>query len=170
MTAFSDFVPEEEGLVVRLAARPTDYAAANELRHHVFCIEQGLFTDDRDENDEIATTLVALSAHEVIGTVRIHEAQPGIWFGSRLAVAKPWRRRAGAGAGLIRLAVSTAHGRGCRRFLAHVQEQNIAFFEGLHWRQTQTTLIQGAVHSLMEADLDHYPPIAPWRDQSHGQP
>ena len=35
---------------------------------------------------------------------------------------------------LIRLAVCSAHARGCRRFLAHVQAQNAPMFQRLHWR------------------------------------
>ena len=94
----------------------------------VFCDEQRIFAgDDRDDIDDYATTIVALSIvrasppTSVVGTVRIHEAEPGIWWGSRLAVAPGYRRIGAIGTSLIRLAVCSAHALGCRRFLAHVQ-------------------------------------------------
>ncbi|MFP3534813.1 GNAT family N-acetyltransferase, partial [Burkholderia sp. SIMBA_042] len=64
----------------------------------------------------------------VVGTVRIHESEPSVWFGSRLAVHDAFRGHSRIGATLIRLAVSSAHALGCRRFLAHVQSQNVPLF------------------------------------------
>jgi putative N-acetyltransferase (TIGR04045 family) len=149
------------GFHVGLATAPAHLAAAYALRRQVFCHEQRLFVDDQDSIDAQSSTIVALADSDaVIGTVRIHEAEPTLWFGSRLAVAPAWRRRAGLGAALIRAAVSTAHARGCRRFLAHVQVQNVAMFEALHWRALETCTLHGLQHSLMQADLAYYPPAA----------
>jgi putative N-acetyltransferase (TIGR04045 family) len=64
------------------------------------------------------------------------------------------------GAALIRLAVSSAHARGCRRFLAHVQSQNALLFQRLHWRTLEIIELHGRPHHRMEADLDSYPPFA----------
>jgi len=151
--------PAQGVFLVGLAASPAHQAAAHGLRHQVFCVEQQLFENDRDAIDAFATTIVACTdANEVIGTVRIHEREPHLWFGSRLAVAAGWRRRAGLGAALIRAAVGTAHARGCRRFLAHVQAQNVRLFESLHWRSLETFTLHGAPHCLMQADLAQYPP------------
>ncbi|MET1115930.1 MAG: EAL domain-containing protein, partial [Comamonas sp.] len=47
----------------------------------------------------------------------------GEWWGSRLAVARAFRGTAALGAGLIQVAVASAHARGCTRFLAHVQDR-----------------------------------------------
>jgi putative N-acetyltransferase (TIGR04045 family) len=159
---------ETGGFHIGLAAKPAHLAGAHALRHQIFCLEQQLFTNDRDGIDAISNTIVALGDGDaVVGTVRIHEAEPGLWFGSRLAVARAWRRRAGLGAGLIRAAVCTAHARGCRRFLAHVQVQNVAMFETLHWRALETCTLHGRHHALMQADLAHYPPAA-WPEASAG--
>ena len=95
------------------------------LRRQVFCTEQGLFGgrdgDDRDaiDADPSLHTLVALSvlageADQMVGTVRIHEASPGLWWGSRLAVRRAFRQSSALGTELIRLAVSSAHALGCR--------------------------------------------------------
>ncbi|MEV4779054.1 MSMEG_0567/Sll0786 family nitrogen starvation N-acetyltransferase [Burkholderia sp. LMU1-1-1.1] len=147
---------------IKLATSDAERQAALRLRHTVFCGEQGLFDgDDIDDIDATALTLVAIAgAGEVAGTVRIHHAAGGVWWGSRLAVARPARRQAAVGSGLIRLAVGSARALGCTTFLAHVQEQNVAMFEQLHWRSLGPLELHGRVHHLMRADLGFYPPIA----------
>jgi len=82
-----------------------------------------------------------------------------VWWGSRLAVAAGHRRLASLGAAMIRLAVASAHARGARRFLAHVQAQNVLLFERLHWRTLAELELFGRRHHHMEADLSQYPPI-----------
>jgi putative N-acetyltransferase (TIGR04045 family) len=137
--------------------------AAYALRRSVFCGEQGIFThDDRDAIDDQAQLLVACSCvagdcDEVVGTVRIHEASPGVWWGSRLAVHAAHRDSGRLGATLIRLAVSWAHAQGAHDFWAHVQQQNIPLFEKLHWRLHEQVLCHGHPHGLMQASLAHYP-------------
>jgi putative N-acetyltransferase (TIGR04045 family) len=96
----------------------------------------------------------------VVGAVRIHEAEPGVWWGSRLAVAPAFRRVGGLGAGLIRVAVGSARDMGCRRFYAHVQVQNQGLFERLHWRTLEPVELLGRPHWLMQADLEAYAAIA----------
>ncbi|HTW69274.1 MAG TPA: MSMEG_0567/Sll0786 family nitrogen starvation N-acetyltransferase [Acetobacteraceae bacterium] len=151
---------------VKFATMNWERARAAALRRAVFCEEQRLFRgDDRDAIDEIAIPLVALSslgvAHEdVVGTVRIHEAEPGLWWGSRLAVSRPYRKIGAIGTSLIRLAVSSAHAKGCRRFLAHVQSQNAPLFHALHWHTLDQVMLHGHPHHFMQADLDFYPPLA----------
>ena len=137
------------------------------LRRQVFCEEQGIFEgDDRDGTDDHAFPICALSmvgvaADAVVGTVRIHETaeRPGEWWGSRLAVARDYRRVGALGAGLVRVAVSSAHARGCTRFLAHVQSANAEFFRSLNWTSLDEVALHGRPHHLMEADLAHYPPM-----------
>ncbi|MCQ0988183.1 MSMEG_0567/Sll0786 family nitrogen starvation N-acetyltransferase [Jiella marina] len=154
------------GYFIRAASAPWEHAGAAALRHRVFVDEQKLFEGhDRDAIDADATTLVALStyaheADEVVGTVRIHEAEPGLWWGSRLAVDSRFRHTSRLGKELIRLAVSTANGRGCHTFLAHVQAQNVPLFQKLHWALEEEVDLHGAPHARMQADLRAYPPIA----------
>jgi putative N-acetyltransferase (TIGR04045 family) len=161
---FAPFSPSE--FQIKFAVDRWEKDAAAALRRKVFCIEQGLFDgDDRDAIDATAITLVAVSfvgvaADSVVGTVRIHEAEPGVWWGSRLAVADDCRRIGALGAGLIRLAVASAHARNCRRFLAHVQAQNALMFAKLHWRTLEERELHGRPHHLMEADMNFYPPFA----------
>jgi len=153
---------------VQWASDPWMQRQAHALRRQVFCVEQGLFggIDDLDaiDHEEPSTrSLVALSclageADEVLGTVRIHQAAPGLWWGSRLAVQSAWRTHRGLGSTLIRLAVSSAHALGCETFLAHVQGQNVKLFERLHWRVLDEMTLHGRPHALMQASLEHYPP------------
>jgi putative N-acetyltransferase (TIGR04045 family) len=162
--AIEDHVPSE--FLVKLATDPWEQRDARRLRHAVFCLEQGLFHgNDRDEVDARALTLVAIACiagvpDQVVGTVRIHEEAPSVWYGSRLAVHASFRRSSRIGASLIRMAVGNAHARGCRTFLAHVQSQNAALFERLHWRTLERMQLHGRPHHFMQADLAHYPPIA----------
>jgi len=149
---------------------------ARRLRRAVFCIEQGLFSgDDLDAVDAHAQPLVALAClggitDRLVGTVRIHRAvdpavdsakqilDDTVWWGSRLAVHAAFRHHGRIGATLIRLAVGSAAARGCRVFLAHVQSQNQALFEKLHWHALREETLHGRSHLLMQADLAHYPP------------
>lgn len=151
---------------IQWADGPWMLGQAHALRRAVFCTEQRLFdSDDADAIDRApgTRTLVALSCQggqydEVLGTVRIHEAAPGLWWGSRLAVRREWRRHAQLGTGLIRLAVSSAHALGCSEFLAHVQAQNVPLFERLRWQVLDRMPLHGQPHALMRADLGAYPP------------
>jgi putative N-acetyltransferase (TIGR04045 family) len=151
---------------VKPATDPWEIRDAAALRRQVFCVEQGLFAgDDRDALDAVAIPICAVSSlgvapDEVVGTVRIHAAGAGVWWGSRLAVAPRFRRVGALGAGLIRVAVSTAAASGCTRFLAHVQERHVPLFEALHWRGLEVLDLHGLPHRRMEADLAHYPPLA----------
>ncbi len=152
--------------IVRFATEAWELAGAAALRREVFCREQGVFAhDDRDAIDDTAIPIVACSMivgqpDAVIGTVRIHHEGGGAWWGSRLAVAATHRRIGTIGPALIRLAVSTAHARGCVRFHAHVQSQNELLFRRMKWRRLDEFSLHGMPHVLMQADLAHYPPIA----------
>ena len=151
---------------IKWTTLPWEANEAYKLRRAVFCIEQGIFIgDDRDEIDERAQLIVAVSCiggmpEQVVGTVRIHEGEPGVWTGSRLAVHAAFRRHGKIGATLIKLAVSSAHALGCTTFLAHVQSQNAPLFHALHWATLSEELMHGRPHHLMQADLAFYPPCA----------
>ncbi len=151
---------------IKFVTESWEREGARRLRQEVFCREQGLFAHhDTDAIDAHATTIVALSysagmLDEVVGTVRIHEEEPGIWFGSRLAVARAYRRAGVLGPALIRLAVTSAHAGGAHTFLAHVQSANAPLFERLHWGTLREELLHGRPHHFMQADLNHYRPWA----------
>jgi putative N-acetyltransferase (TIGR04045 family) len=149
---------------VKWADSAWEITQARRLRREVFCDEQKVFAgDDLDAIDTQAKILVAVSQlggmpDQVVGTVRIHTEEPDLWWGSRLAVDAAFRQHGRIGATLIRLAVSSAHARGCRIFLAHVQSQNTPLFKRLHWQVLRQESLHGRSHDLMQADLAHYPP------------
>ena len=84
---------------IKFATEAWEKEGAAALRRQVFCTEQGLFDgDDRDAVDDAAIPIVAISlfgiaADAVVGTVRIHRhpEDPGVWWGSRLAVIGQYR-------------------------------------------------------------------------------
>jgi putative N-acetyltransferase (TIGR04045 family) len=131
------FVPPQFGL--KLASETWERNAALRLRRYVFCEEQQLFSgSDGDALDASASPIVAVDyvmgmSHRVVGTVRIHEESPGVWYGSRLAIEPAYRNVYGLGSGLVYRAVTTAHARGAHTFLANVQKQNASFFRRLGW-------------------------------------
>lgn len=156
------FIPGE--FRVKLAHEAWELQGHHRLRREIFCDEQGIFAgDDRDAIDAVAQPIVALgciagAADDVVGVVRIHQPEPGLWWGSRLGVHREYRRIGSIGAELVRLAVCTATRRGCHTFLAHVQSQNVDFFERLHWNSQGEVLLHGRPHHLMRAELAHYAP------------
>lgn len=142
-----------------------------ELRRRIFCEEQGLFEgSDRDLYDEYSYPIVALydpPDHNptVVGVVRIYEVSPRLWYGGRLGTHPDFRRGWRVGKGLINKAVTTANTWGCDQFLAKVQEQNVRFFQRLHWHSFEELDICGVHHHHMEADLNFYPPTDQLRPQ-----
>ena len=166
MSSVGDMQEVGLGVRIKLASPGPEMDAIRALRRAVFCDEQGIFHgDDGDDIDPHALHIAAVlgmpgEPDAVVGTVRIHQAEPGVWYGSRLAVACQVRRIGSVGGGLIRLAVGSAHARGCHTFLAQVQSQNVALFEHLHWSSLAAMDLHGRPHQLMKADLDFYPPVA----------
>lgn len=128
------------------------------VRHAVFVEEQGLFEDsDLDEYDRYAVPLVAVDRDSgaVVGAVRCYEAEEGVWYGGRLAVLKEARLDVNAiGPRLCKLAEKVVIERGCRRFLAYIQLQNVRFFERLGWQKVgEPALHFGQPHQVMQASL-----------------
>lgn len=167
--------------VFKIAKSQEDLDGFFAVRRDIFCEEQGIFVeDDRDLFDEsmlpiVCKTLIAGMEDSVAGVVRIDERRPGVWYGSRLGVAKDFRRirhfspgvavrnlqpcyhgLGALGAGLIYKAVSTANALGCHEFLATVQHQNARFFQRLHWEPLEEIQLHGIAHVKMRADLAYY--------------
>lgn len=166
VAAVTALAPSAPVVRIKLALDKWEREQARQLRREVFCAEQGVFQDDdTDAIDAIAMPIVAVmeapdGSRSVVGTVRIHESVPGVWHGSRLAVAQHARRIGSVGSGLIRLAVCTAHAHGCHTFLAQVQSQNAPLFRRLHWQTLAEIEVHGLPHHQMQADLAFYPPIS----------
>jgi hypothetical protein len=181
---FPEYRPRD--FIFKIARSRDELEGYWNLRRKVFCEEQQVFHagHDRDAIDDhaipiICATLMAGMVDEVVGAVRIDQREPRLWYGSRLCVAREYRKLTqlspgvslrnhqpvykgfGAlGAGLIYKAVSTANAIGCDCFLADVQEQNEKFFQRLHWRRLGERQLHGLRHIHMQAELDQYPAAA----------
>ncbi len=156
--------PDFSDYTIKWATLPWEIEQAYDLRRRVFCQEQQIFEqDDLDDIDQRARILVALGNNggwhqQVVGTVRIHEEGPNLWYGSRLAVDPEFRTQGQLGPTLIRLAVSSAHALGCQCFMATVQQKNEPLFKRMKWETQEYQQIFGHPHAVMQADLSAYPP------------
>ena len=102
------------------------------LRKEVFVEEQKLFKrTDRDRHDNQAIHIVALYNNKTVGTVRVHRDKADIWYGSRLAVLKKFRGKAGKI--LVEKAVEVVKENGAKKFMAHIQKRNVPLFKRLKW-------------------------------------
>ncbi len=137
----------------KLAESEEELKKAYSIRHEIFVKEQKLFArSDRDEFDALAIHIIALLNGEVIGTVRVYERGKNVWFGSRLAVLKPFRGRAGKV--LIEKAKETVKKKKAKRFMAYVQLPNVPFFRRHRWKSVGDVIdYHGTPHQLMEIQL-----------------
>jgi putative N-acetyltransferase (TIGR04045 family) len=124
------------------------------LRKEVFVEEQKLFKrTDRDRHDKHAIHIIALYNNKIVGTVRVHRDKADTWYGSRLAVLKRFRGKAGKI--LIQKAVEVVKENGAKQFMAHIQKRNVPLFKRLKWKPVgQIINYHNEPHQLMEAKLD----------------
>lgn len=145
--------------IIKIAETEDELNEYFHIRNGVFVKEQGIFAEtDVDEHDSTAIHIIALdtSNMNVVGVVRCYAADGDTWFGGRLG-ALPDYRNGRVGSRLVRFAVSTAKSKGCKKFLAYIQPNNVKFFQRLDWKKLGEPLIyQGMPHQLMEANLDSY--------------
>lgn len=109
-----------------------------------------------DERDRGAVHIIALKGPDrvMVGGVRCYTTGNDTWYGGRLTAANGFRNGR-VGSGLVRFAVETVKSRGCKKFLAYVQPQNVNFFKRLDWKPVGGPVeYEGITHQLMEADLD----------------
>lgn len=127
------------------------------LRHEVFVGEQKIFPEsDIDGYDRDGVHIVAVqeATGNVVGVVRCYRQEENTWVGGRLGSA-PGFRNGRVAPNLVRLAVKTVKSRGCEKFFAYIQPQNVKFFERLGWKTVGELFPHhGMPHQLMEADLD----------------
>ena len=150
-----------EGQPARLVCHPArtrqELAAALAIRRRVFVEEQGVNpAAERDADDGRSIHLVAYAGGKLVGTVRVYPMgdTDGRWVGGRLAVDKEHRGK-GAAELLVQEAMRAVKRRGCTRFIASVQRQNVPFFRRLGWRPLgKPDFHHGIEHQTMQADLE----------------
>ena len=114
---------------VRRVRGQDEMAAVLELRHQVFCQEQGVpEREELDGRDRDATHLVAVSADgALLATCRLLFVGPTVQF-SRLAVRRSARRH-GIASALLALADAETREGGARRLVLHAQTYARALYE-----------------------------------------
>jgi predicted GNAT family N-acyltransferase len=131
---------------VRRARGEEEMAAVLELRHEVFCAEQGVPEhEELDGRDGEATHLVAVSGHDVLATCRLLFVGPTVQF-SRLAVRVDARRR-GIASALLTLADEETRRAGGRRLVLHAQTYARSLYEAAGYEP------RGRI--FMEAGIEH---------------
>ncbi len=131
---------------VRRARGEEEMAALIELRHAVFCDEQGVpVREELDGRDHESVHLVAVSGTEVLATCRLLFVGPTVQF-SRLAVRRSARRR-GIATALLELADDEARAGGARRLVLHAQTYARSLYEAAGYEP------RGRV--FMEAGIEH---------------
>lgn len=149
-----------EKFIFKIAENEKEIEGYFRLRHDVFVTEQKIFSEtDVDEYDTdpfhrvIHIVSVKVPDREIVGAVRCYRIEGDTWVGGRLSAA-PGYRNGRVGAGLVKFAVQTMKSGDCKKFLAHVQPQNVRFFIRLGWTPIGVPeTYQGMPHQLMEADL-----------------
>jgi len=157
-----------DDILFKLAETESERAGHFAARQAIFVDEQGMFhgTDvDEYDGDPRTIHIVAVGAAggAVVGAVRCYPAGDDVWYGGRLAVLAEYRRHPAAiGPNLCRLAEASVIQRGCRRFLAYIQMQNVRFFNRLNWAAVgEPEDYHGQPHQLMAASMtvSHFEPI-----------
>ncbi len=127
-------------------ARGEEMSAVLEIRHEVFCDEQGVPEyEELDGRDAEATHLVAVAGDEVLATCRLLFVGPTVQF-SRLAV-RPEARRHGIATALLALADEETRSAGARRLVLHAQTYARALYEAAGYEP------RGRI--FMEAGIEH---------------
>ena len=138
---------------VRRARDEHELAAALELRHNVFCVEQGVPEhDELDGRDHEGIHLVAVEGGELLGTCRIVMVGTTAQL-SRLAVRRSARRR-GIATALLDLADAETLHAGGRRIVLHAQTYARDLYEQSGYRTRGRMFREAGIeHIAMEKIL-----------------
>jgi predicted GNAT family N-acyltransferase len=138
---------------VRRVRSEAEMAAALELRHEVFCVEQGVpVYEEVDGRDGEGIHLVAVSGGTLLATCRLLFVGPTVQF-SRLAVRKAARRR-GIATALLALADQETRAGGARRLVLHAQTYARSLYEAAGYEPRGRIFMEAGIeHIAMEKHL-----------------
>ncbi len=127
--------------------------AALQLRHDVFCVEQGVpEREELDGRDHEGIHLVAVVDGELVATCRVLLVGTTAQF-SRLAVRRSARRR-GIATALLRLADEETRALGGRRLVLHAQTYAQILYERAGYRTRGRVFTEAGIkHIAMEKQL-----------------
>jgi predicted GNAT family N-acyltransferase len=138
---------------IRRARGEDEMAAALELRHEVFCVEQGVpQREEVDGRDPEGIHLVAVANDELVGTCRLLMVGSTAQF-SRLAVRASARRQ-GIATALLRAADRETIAHGGRRLVLHAQTYAQELYERAGYRPRGRPFTEAKIeHIAMEKQL-----------------
>jgi len=140
---------------IRRVAGPHEMDAALDLRHRVFCVEQGVpKREEIDGRDGEAVHLVAVRTDDgrVIGTCRLLFVDRTVQL-SRLAV-EPEARREGIATRLLAAADAEAEQAGARRIVLHAQTYAEGLYTNAGYEPRGRVFVEAAIeHIAMEKRL-----------------
>ncbi|HWD74795.1 MAG TPA: GNAT family N-acetyltransferase [Solirubrobacteraceae bacterium] len=138
---------------VRPVRGEDEMAAALELRHDVFCVEQGVpVREELDGRDGEALHLVAVSDDVLLATCRLLFVGPTVQF-SRLAVRKCARRQ-GIATALLKLADDETRAGGARRLVLHAQTYARSLYDAAGYEPRGRIFMEAGIeHIAMEKRL-----------------
>lgn len=147
--------PAPAGVAVRRVTGAAEMAAVLDLRHRVFCLEQGVpKREEIDGRDERAVHLVAVRREDgaVVGTCRLLIVDRTVQL-SRLAV-EPAFRRAGVATRLLAEAEREARAGRARRIVLHAQTYARALYEADGYEPRGRVFVEAGIeHIAMEKRL-----------------
>jgi predicted GNAT family N-acyltransferase len=139
-------VTDAPPIEIRRYSGDDEMAQLLELRHAVFCDEQGVpEREELDGRDREAIHLVAVARGQVLATCRLLFVGPTVQF-SRLAVRRDARRR-GIATRLLALADEETRAGGARRLVLHAQTYARSLYDAAGYET------RGRV--FMEAGIEH---------------
>jgi predicted GNAT family N-acyltransferase len=138
---------------VRRVRGEKEMAAVLELRHEVFCVEQGVpERDELDGRDGEGVHLVAVWGGELVGTCRLLFVGPTVQF-SRLAVRASARRN-GIASALLELADAETRAAGARRLVLHAQTYARRLYDAAGYEPRGRVFMEAGIeHIAMEKHL-----------------
>jgi predicted GNAT family N-acyltransferase len=138
---------------IRRALESDELEAALELRHRVFCVEQGVpKREELDGRDEEAVHLVAIAEGRVVGTCRLLFTGRVVQF-SRLAV-DPAVRRGGIATRLLRETEREARAGSAQRIVLHAQTYALPLYTTAGYEPRGRVFVEAGIeHVAMEKQI-----------------
>lgn len=138
---------------VRRAGTEEELRSALQLRHEVFCVEQGVPEwEEVDGRDPEGIHLVAVAGGQLVGTCRLLVVGRTVQF-SRLAVRASARRR-GIATALLHAADEESRAAGAGRIVLHAQTYARSLYDRVGYRPRGAVFREAGIeHVAMEKEL-----------------
>jgi predicted GNAT family N-acyltransferase len=138
---------------IRRLRTQAELDAALELRHEVFCLEQGVpRSEERDGRDRNGLHLIGLRDDELVATCRLVFVGTTVQF-SRLAVRRD-ARRLGIATALLEMTDAEARAAGANRIVLHAQTYARSLYDQAGYVPRGRAFVEASIeHIAMEKSL-----------------